>query len=132
MVFLLGMTVTLLCRSLRKRLVVEENLRQAKEKAEGINEQLQASHQQLGAMNKQLQTNEQQLRANNQQLQEEITERRQAIEELERFNRLAVGRELRMVELKKQVNALLNELGREEEYRNLPDITEPAPAQDNA
>ena len=59
-------------------------------------------------------------------------ERKRATDEIERFNRLAVGRELRMVELKKEVNALLRELGREEEYRNLPDITEPAPAQDNA
>lgn len=37
--------------------------------------------------------------------------------ELERFNRATVGRELDMVELKKQVNALARELGREPPYR---------------
>lgn len=48
----------------------------------------------------------------------DITERqraetalRETIEELERFNRLAVGRELDMVRLKQQVNALSQQLG---------------------
>lgn len=48
----------------------------------------------------------------------DITERqraetalRETIEELERFNRLAVGRELDMVRLKQQVNALSEQLG---------------------
>ena len=39
-----------------------------------------------------------------------------ALDELKRFNRLAVGRELRMVELKREVNGLLEELNREERY----------------
>jgi len=53
----------------------------------------------------------------------DITERRQVEEELaqrvqalERFNRLAVGRELRMVELKRQINALSEQLGKEAPY----------------
>ncbi len=37
-------------------------------------------------------------------------------EQLERFNRLAVGRELRMAELKQEINGLLAELGRERKY----------------
>ena len=41
---------------------------------------------------------------------EELTRRN---EELERFNRATVGRELKMIELKQQVNALARELGRE-------------------
>jgi len=57
----------------------------------------------------------------------DITERREAEEklkqtvadlertnaELERFNRLAVGRELRMIELKRQINELSEQLGKE-------------------
>ncbi len=53
----------------------------------------------------------------------DITERKEAekkllqsVEDVERFNRLAVGRELRMVELKQEVNALLEQLGREAKY----------------
>lgn len=38
-------------------------------------------------------------------------------EELERFNRLAVGREMRMIELKKEVNQLLTLLGHHEKYK---------------
>ena len=36
--------------------------------------------------------------------------------ELELFNRLAVGRELKMIELKKEINALLEDLGKEPRY----------------
>ena len=39
--------------------------------------------------------------------------------ELEDFNRMAVGRELRMIEMKREVNALLRELGRAERYGDL-------------
>jgi PAS domain S-box-containing protein len=41
---------------------------------------------------------------------------RQRNAELERFNKAAVGRELRMIELKQEINALCNELGREKPY----------------
>lgn len=44
-------------------------------------------------------------------------------EELEKFNSFAVGRELRMVELKREINALLVELGREAEF-SLPEVSE--------
>ncbi|MHC4532409.1 MAG: cache domain-containing protein [Planctomycetota bacterium] len=40
------------------------------------------------------------------------------MEELGQFNKLAVGRELQMIEIKKEVNNLLRELGREEKYRD--------------
>ncbi len=54
----------------------------------------------------------------------DITERKSAEEELKKktkelegFNKLAVGRELKMIELKKEINALLGELGKEPGYK---------------
>ncbi len=44
-------------------------------------------------------------------------ERLQKMEELQRFHELTVDRELRMIELKKEVNALLKKAGRSEKYR---------------
>ncbi|MHB1033346.1 MAG: c-type heme family protein [Pirellulales bacterium] len=46
-----------------------------------------------------------------------IEEKMQAtVGELERFNRLAVGREQKMLQLKREVNALLGSLGRDDKY----------------
>jgi PAS domain S-box-containing protein len=54
----------------------------------------------------------------------DITDRKRAeidikrrVDELERFNRAMVDRELRMIELKKEINELLKQAGREEKYR---------------
>jgi PAS domain S-box-containing protein len=53
----------------------------------------------------------------------DITERKRGEEklkkknaDLERFNRLAVGRELKMIDLKKEINALLEDQGKEPRY----------------
>ena len=57
----------------------------------------------------------------------DITDRKRAeqaliekCDELERFNRVTVGRELQMVRLKQKVNALLEELGRPTQYETVP------------
>ena len=54
----------------------------------------------------------------------DITERRQMeaevrknVEELERFNKIAIGRELKMIQLKEEINELLGELNQEKKYR---------------
>jgi PAS domain S-box-containing protein len=54
----------------------------------------------------------------------DITDRKKAeeaikakMDELERFQKLTVGRELTMIELKKEVNKLLNKLGEENKYK---------------
>jgi PAS domain S-box-containing protein len=45
------------------------------------------------------------------------TQLEEKMHQLERFNKAAVGRELRMVELKREVNRLCRELGRKEPYQ---------------
>ena len=61
-------------------------------------------------------------------LEERVRERTAELvhsnKQLKRFNKLAVGRELRMVELNREINALLRELEREEKYRSPSDIAE--------
>ncbi|MDH5681442.1 MAG: PAS domain S-box protein, partial [Spirochaetota bacterium] len=43
-------------------------------------------------------------------------ELQEKVQELEDFNRVAVGRELRMIEIKKEINQLLKESGKKEKY----------------
>lgn len=54
----------------------------------------------------------------------ELTEK---VEEMSRFNRLAVGRERRIIELKRQINALLAELDRPPKYQS-PEMLEENPS----
>lgn len=62
------------------------------------------------------------------QAEEELKQRhlevRKTNDELLRFNRAAVDREMRIIELKKQVNELLEQLGREPKYRTDFDLDE--------
>lgn len=53
------------------------------------------------------------------ELQRQTQELRRRNQELERFDRASVGRELRMVELKRRINALNAELGREPEFEEI-------------
>lgn len=61
---------------------------------------------------------------------------RKKVEEIERFNRLALGRENRILELKQQINSLAAELGRTAPYASVQESEsqemEPAPAEPRA
>ena len=59
---------------------------------------------------------EEKRRAAEEALRRQADELRQRNEELERFNRASVGRELRMVDLKRRINQLCREAGRAEPY----------------
>jgi hypothetical protein len=57
-------------------------------------------------------------------MSQDITKRKEAeiklqykMDELERFNEITVGRELKMVELKEEINALHKRLGENEKYK---------------
>jgi hypothetical protein len=73
-------------------------MQSAKEKAE----ELIAANQQLKAKEQALQASHKELARKN--------------EDLEAFNKLMVGRELVMIDLKKEINSLLKELGRSAKY----------------
>jgi len=45
---------------------------------------------------------------------EELT---QNVEELERFRKLAIGREIKMIQLKEEINELLDQSGQGEKYK---------------
>jgi PAS domain S-box-containing protein len=69
---------------------------------------------------------EEELRRQANELRRQAEELRQRNEELERFNRASVGRELDMVGLKRQINALSSELGRQPPFA-LSFVKETAP-----
>lgn len=60
------------------------------------------------------------------QVAERTRELNTKVEELTRFNKIAVGRERRIIELKRQINKLQVELGREPQYKS-PDVIEEDP-----
>lgn len=72
--------------------------------------------EELSALNQQLKASEQFLKAANQQLTAKEQELRTRMADLERFNKLMVGRELIMVELKAEVNSLLEKIGQPVKY----------------
>ena len=44
-------------------------------------------------------------------------ELRRNVEELEQFSKLAIGREIKMIQLKQEVNEILRQLGQVEKYK---------------
>ncbi len=102
--------VTYLNRIDLERRRTEDILRASQQQMQAANQQLRASQQQLKASNLQLIANEQKLQA-------EIAERKRIeelddrhIHELEVFYKSSVGREERIIELKKEIEDLKNKL----------------------
>lgn len=85
-----------------------ENLQQSRQRLEetkkSLEVQVKARTKELRKLNKGLE----------QRVQERTQELRKRIDELERFHRLAMGRELRMIELKKKIKELEQKLKEEE------------------
>jgi hypothetical protein len=80
------------------------------EELHAANQQLKASEQQLIAANQQLGAKEQALRESQEVLKNKMAD-------VERFNKLMVGRELEMVRLKEEVNSLLEKSGEPKKYK---------------
>jgi nitrogen fixation/metabolism regulation signal transduction histidine kinase len=70
----------------------------------------------LHALNQQLTASEQRLKAANEQLKIKETELTRKVVEVESFNKLMVGRELDMIDLKAEVNSLLENAGLPKKY----------------
>ncbi|MCM8787578.1 MAG: HAMP domain-containing protein [Candidatus Omnitrophica bacterium] len=102
-----------MAENLKKITVSQDILNKEIEERKRVEMQLRASEQQLKAVNQQLLASEQQLKALNQQLLAEIErrkkldeERQRYIHELEVFYKASVGREERILELKKKIKEL--------------------------
>lgn len=89
-----------------------QNEKELTAKAEASASREKQKTQELSALNQQLRAKEQALQASHKELSDKVSD-------LETFNRLMVGRELEMIKLKKEVNSLLKELGRESEYEEV-------------
>ncbi len=86
------------------------------EELEALNQQLRASEQQLRTSEQQLKAANQQLEAKEQALQKSQTQLMEKLAQVERFNKIMVGRELKMIKLKEEINSLLEEMGKPKKY----------------
>jgi HAMP domain-containing protein len=76
-------------------------------------EDLNASREKLEEYSRTL---EQKVEVRTQEQASSLQELKRTVEELEQFSKLAIGREIKMIQLKKEINELLDQLGQGEKY----------------
>ncbi len=89
-----------------------QQLKASEQQLKASNQQLRAGEQQLKASNQQLRAGEQQLKASNQQLRANEQQTKKHLHDLEVFYKANIGREERVVELKKKIKELEEKLGK--------------------
>lgn len=85
---------------------VNQQLRASEQQLKASNQQLKASQQQLKAMNQQLVANEQRLRIEIEQRVKMEEETRKHMHELQVFYKASIGREEKIIELKRKIKEL--------------------------
>jgi HAMP domain-containing protein len=78
----------------------------------------------LNMANSQLKASQHRLQEVNEELEANEHKRHENMDRLMRFNRLAAQRELKMRELKQEINGLLSELGRDRKFKDTSEIVE--------
>jgi HAMP domain-containing protein len=86
-----------------------EELGRTNEELRTIHEETQQKSEELESMNEELRSTNEEIESANRALQEKS-------QTLERFQKITVGRELEMTKLKKEINSLLETLGRPKRY----------------
>lgn len=95
---------------------LSEELKARNEEYENYSKLLQMQNIELMEQ-QQLKSYVQQLRASEQQLKAAEATLQSKVIELERFNKIMMGREMKMMELKNEVNSLLEKLGEPKKYK---------------
>lgn len=88
---------------------LNEQLREKEKRFEALNQQLMADEEKLKTTNQQLHENEKSLLTAQEDLKKKVSD-------LEFYKDVTIQREIKMMELKKEINALLRELGRDSKY----------------
>lgn len=78
----------------------------------------------LNALNSELMTSKRELQNVNDRLESNERQISKNVDRLTKFNRLAAQRELKMRELKQEINGLLAELGRDRKFKDTSEISE--------
>lgn len=102
----------------------QEELQEFYGKADEANKALESRVAELaGARNamlnimEDLEISRKETEARNEQTQILLEESKQQMDELERFNRLTINREEKMIELKEEINTLLEQMGKDKKYK---------------